>query len=98
MSDTKIAQLLRSPGTHRVLLLADGSVIERSGGSASWRNNNPGNLKFEFAASADATSHAKRSREQALASARLRRKPGARHQTDRRLRPFWRRRDRTARP
>ena len=72
MSDTKIAQLLRSPGTHRVLLLADGSVIERSGGSASWRNNNPGNLKFEFAASADATSHAKRSREQALAFAQAR--------------------------
>ena len=72
MSDTKIIQLLRSAGTHRVLLLADGSVVERSGGTASWRNNNPGNLKFEFAASADATTHAKRSREQALAFAQAR--------------------------
>ena len=35
--------------------------------------------------------------EQALASA-LGRKPGAGHQTDRRLRPFWRRRAITARP
>jgi hypothetical protein len=72
MSDTKIAQLLRSAGTHRVLLLADGSVIERSGGTASWRNNNPGNLKFEFSASADPTTHAKRTREQALAVAQAR--------------------------
>jgi len=72
MSSTKIVQLLRSPGTHRVLLLDDGSVVERSGGTASWRNNNPGNLKFEFASSADPTAHAKRTREQALAFAQAR--------------------------
>jgi peptidoglycan hydrolase-like protein with peptidoglycan-binding domain len=44
-------------------------VVQRTGGSASWRNNNPGNLKFEFAGSADKTVQSHRSRERALEAA-----------------------------
>ena len=69
MSDAKVVQLLQSVGKHRVLQLEDGSIVERVDGTASWRNNNPGNLKFEFAGSADSTARATRSREQALAFA-----------------------------
>src|SRR5688500_11507802 len=46
MDGGKVVRLVRSEGTPRTLDLVDGSVIERSGGSVSWRNNNPGNLKF----------------------------------------------------
>lgn len=42
------------------------------GGTVSWRNNNPGNLKFEHAGSADKTVRSKRTRAQALAAARAR--------------------------
>jgi len=35
----------------------------------AWRNNNPGNLKFEYAGSADKTVKSKRTKEQALLSA-----------------------------
>ncbi len=67
--NTKIRRLIESVGVTRVLELEDGSVIERSGGSASWRNNNPGNLKFEFKGSADLIVHANRSHGDALANA-----------------------------
>lgn len=56
----------------RVYRLSSGDTEERSGGSVSWRNNNPGNLKFEFSGSADKTVKSKRTKEQALAAARSR--------------------------
>lgn len=39
----------------RVYQRTDGTYEERVGGTASWRHNNPGNLKYEFAHSADRT-------------------------------------------
>jgi hypothetical protein len=69
MSETHIEKLIRTAGTVRIVELSDGSVIERCGGSASWRNNNPGNLKFAFAGSADKTVHAARTHDEALADA-----------------------------
>lgn len=69
MSDPKVTRLVSTEGKTRTLELEDGSVIERSNGSVSWRNNNPGNLKFEFAGSADPTVKTTRSREKALESA-----------------------------
>ena len=56
----------------RVVELDDASVIERSGGTASWRNNNPGNLKFAYSDTADRTAHADRTRDEALGDARRR--------------------------
>ncbi|WP_213948318.1 hypothetical protein [Luteibacter sp. dw_328] len=41
-------------------------------GTVSWRNNNPGNLKFEFEGSADKTVHSTRSKEKALEQAQSR--------------------------
>lgn len=69
MTDQRIVRLISTQGTTRTLELDDGSIVERSGGTVSWRNNNPGNLKFEFAGSADTTVSNPRSREQALAAA-----------------------------
>lgn len=65
----KITRVVSSVGKTRTLEMEDGGVIERSGGSVSWRNNNPGNLKFEFAGSADKTVTTVRTREQALEAA-----------------------------
>lgn len=70
--DSDIVRLVRTEGTTRVLELQDGNVLERSGGSASWRSNNPGNLKFEFSGSADRTVSNPRTREDALAAAQER--------------------------
>lgn len=72
MSDEKVKRLVRAEGKTRALEMDDGSVIEREGGSVSWRNNNPGNLKFPYAGSADKTDHAVRRKEQALADAQER--------------------------
>jgi hypothetical protein len=72
MSDEKIKRLVRTEGKTRTLEMGDGSVVEREGGSVSWRNNNPGNLKFAYAGSADRTDHAVRTKEQALADAQKR--------------------------
>ncbi|CAD1787006.1 peptidoglycan-binding protein [Xanthomonas euroxanthea] len=69
MSDPKITRVVSSVGTTRTLEMDDGSVVMRSGGTVSWRNNNPGNLKFEFSGSADKTVHNPRTREQALDAA-----------------------------
>ncbi|MCW0455598.1 peptidoglycan-binding protein [Xanthomonas sacchari] len=69
MSDPKITRLVSSVGTTRTVEMDDGSTVSRSGGSVSWRNNNPGNLKFEFAGSADKTANSQRTREEALQSA-----------------------------
>jgi peptidoglycan hydrolase-like protein with peptidoglycan-binding domain len=73
MSDpTRIAKLISSTGTTRVLEMADGTRVMRSGGTASWRNNNAGNLKFEFAHSADPSVHSRRTKAQALGDAQRR--------------------------
>ncbi|MBO9826958.1 peptidoglycan-binding protein [Xanthomonas sp. A2111] len=72
MTDHKIVRLVSSEGKNRTLELEDGSVVTRSEGSVSWRNNNPGNLKFEFAGSADTTVTSTRTREAALAQAQRR--------------------------
>lgn len=71
MSNTKITRVISSIGTTRVFEFEDGSLVERQGGSASWRNNNPGNLKFEFAGSVD-TVHNHRSKPNALHDAQRR--------------------------
>lgn len=70
-----IARLIGATGTTRIYGLSDGSYQERAGGSAAWRHNNPGNLKLEYAGSAD-TVHSSRSRDQAVHDARVR-YPGA---------------------
>ncbi len=72
MTQGRIVRLVESEGKTRTLQLEDGRVIERSNGSVSWRNNNPGNLKFEFEGSADKTVHTTRTREEALAAAQAR--------------------------
>lgn len=71
-SAEKIIKLLRVDGTKRVYLMGDGSTETRTGGTVAWRNNNPGNLKFEFKGSADKTVKSKRSKEKALSDARKR--------------------------
>lgn len=72
MNDEKVKKLVGTEGKARTLEMDDGSIIERQGGSVSWRNNNPGNLKFAYAGSADRTVAAVRTREQALADAQKR--------------------------
>ncbi|GAB6194825.1 XVIPCD domain-containing protein [Lysobacter xanthus] len=62
----KIVALVEARGTERSYRMDDGSVEVWSGGTASWRHNNPGNLKFEFAGSADPTVHSSRSYQKAL--------------------------------
>lgn len=65
----KITGLIRTEGKARVYQMDDGSVETREGGTVSWRNNNPGNLKFEYANSADASVRSTRTKEDALAAA-----------------------------
>ncbi len=72
MNNQKIDRLVDSHGKTRVVEMNDGSVVQRDGGSASWRNNNPGNLKFEFSGSADKTVHVRRTKERALEDAQAR--------------------------
>ncbi|MBX3712083.1 MAG: peptidoglycan-binding protein [Lysobacter sp.] len=69
MNQGRIVRLVESEGKTRTLQLEDGRVIERSDGSPSWRNNNPGNLKFEFDGSADKTVRTTRTKDEALAAA-----------------------------
>jgi peptidoglycan hydrolase-like protein with peptidoglycan-binding domain len=61
----------KTDGAVRVYQRSDGSFEERVGGTAAWRHNNPGNLKFEYAHSADQTVHNTRTKEQALSTARV---------------------------
>lgn len=68
----KITRLIETKGTTRVYELADGSTETRDGGTVSWRNNNPGNLKLEYADSADKTVTSTRSYEAALEAAQSR--------------------------
>jgi peptidoglycan hydrolase-like protein with peptidoglycan-binding domain len=72
MSDETVKHLIQAEGTVRVFEMEDGSIVERSGGSVSWRNNNPGNLKFEYAGSADKTVRVARTKDKALANAKQR--------------------------
>lgn len=65
----KITGLIRTEGKTRVYQMDDGSIETREGGTVSWRNNNPGNLKFEYANSADASVRSKRTKVDALAAA-----------------------------
>ena len=65
----KISRLVEAHGTQRTYQLDDGSIEVWSGGTASWRHNNPGNLKYEYAGSADPTVHAHRPYEKALHAA-----------------------------
>lgn len=67
-----IRRLLGVDGTKRFYEKTDGSTEMRTGGTVSWRNNNPGNLKFEYAGSADKTVRSKRTKAQALESAQKR--------------------------
>jgi hypothetical protein len=70
MSDpNRITGLIKTEGRTRVFQMDDGSQETREGGTVSWRNNNPGNLKFEYAGSADKTVTSKRTPEAALAAA-----------------------------
>ncbi|MEQ1514312.1 MAG: XVIPCD domain-containing protein [Lysobacteraceae bacterium] len=48
MPDGKIVKVVEAKGDKRVYEMDDGTVVERKGGHANWRNNNPGNLKFEL--------------------------------------------------
>lgn len=68
----KITGLIRTEGTTRVYQMDDGAVETREGGTVSWRNNNPGNLKFGYANSADKTVHTTRTKDEALAAAQKR--------------------------
>lgn len=68
----KITGLVRTEGKTRVYQMDDGSVETREGGTVSWRNNNPGNLKFEYAGSADNTVTSTRTRDEALVAAQRR--------------------------
>ena len=67
-----ISSLIEASGIKRIFRKADGSIEQREGGSVSWRNNNAGNLKFEYAGSADKTVKSKRTKAQALAAAQKR--------------------------
>ena len=69
LSDKKITRLVATQGTTRVYELEDGNWLAAHGGTVAWRNNNPGNLKFEFKGSADSSVHSHRSKEKALESA-----------------------------
>lgn len=70
--EAAISKLIKTEGTKRVYQLANGQTETRTGGTVAWRNNNPGNLKFEFAGSADKTVKSRRSREKALSDAQKR--------------------------
>ncbi|MDQ0010328.1 peptidoglycan hydrolase-like protein with peptidoglycan-binding domain [Luteibacter jiangsuensis] len=70
VSTKNVSRLAATQGTTRIYELEDGTWLKASGGTVAWRNNNPGNLKFEFSGSADTTSRATRTRERALETAK----------------------------
>ncbi|HEY9130709.1 MAG TPA: XVIPCD domain-containing protein [Dyella sp.] len=47
----------------------DGAWLTAKDGTVAWRNNNPGNLKFEYAGSSDTTARTQRTKARALARA-----------------------------
>ncbi|WP_373740465.1 hypothetical protein [Neisseria sp.] len=69
MSEKKIVSLIKTQGKERTYQFDDGSIEKWSDGSVAWRNNNPGNLKFEYANSADKTVKTSRTKEKALLDA-----------------------------
>ena len=68
----KIVSLIKTEGTKRVYQMRNGETETRTGGTVAWRNNNPGNLKFEFKGSADKTVKSKRTKDKALSDAKKR--------------------------
>lgn len=72
VSDQKITRLVATQGKTRVYEMDDGNWLTARNGTVAWRNNNPGNLKFEFQGSADATVQSVRTKEEALESAQKR--------------------------
>jgi len=69
VSEKKVTRLVASQGKTRVFEMDDNTWVTAQHGTVSWRNNNPGNLKFEFSGSADKTVHTSRSKEKALEQA-----------------------------
>ncbi|TLX20853.1 peptidoglycan-binding domain-containing protein [Thermomonas fusca] len=72
MTDPVIVKVTPPTDQRRTFQMSDGSIVVRDGGTVAWRNNNPGNLKFEYKGDADQTHNVARSKEQALASAQRR--------------------------
>lgn len=68
----KIVSLIKTEGTKRIYQMGNGETETRTGGTVAWRNNNPGNLKFEFKGSADKTVKSKRTKDKALSDAKKR--------------------------
>lgn len=71
----KLASFVGGKNTDRDFKRADGAIEQRRGGTISWRNNNPGNMKFGYKGSADTLDpdpkkRPTRSKEKALADAR----------------------------
>jgi len=69
LSDKKVTRLVATHGVTRVYEMEDNTWITARDGTVAWRNNNPGNLKFEFNGSADTTVHNPRKKDVALTSA-----------------------------
>ena len=69
VSDKKVDRLVATYGTTRIFELDDKTWVTAEHGTVSWRNNNPGNLKFEFEGSADTSVHSSRPKEKALSDA-----------------------------
>lgn len=69
LSDKKVTRLVATQGMTRVYEMEDNTWVTAKDGTVSWRNNNPGNLKFEFNGSADTTVHSQRDKDEALDSA-----------------------------
>jgi hypothetical protein len=67
VSNKKVDRLVASYGTTRIYELEDKTWLTAEQGTVSWRNNNPGNLKFEYAGVSDSETH--RTKEHALAFA-----------------------------
>jgi peptidoglycan hydrolase-like protein with peptidoglycan-binding domain len=69
ISDKKVNRLVVSHGATRIYELEDKTWLSAEQGTVSWRNNNPGNLKLEFAGSEE-NSHAHRTKDEALETAK----------------------------
>ncbi len=72
VSDKKVTRLAATEGKTRVYELQDRNWLKAADGTVAWRNNNPGNLKFEYTGSADSTVHTHLTKEKALEAAQSR--------------------------
>ncbi|GAA0906613.1 hypothetical protein GCM10009552_13800 [Rothia nasimurium] len=72
VSNKKISRLVATQGMTRVYEMDDGTWTTAREGTVAWRNNNPGNLKFEFHGSADKSVQSKRGKDEALDDAQRR--------------------------